>query len=289
MEKKMKKKNLAPICDPIRGISGWGELIWEITIKYGTKPHSDGSCEKNHYTLDRQFEKNYNEAKGHKSTRQSLAEAVFAANNIRLHSGFSLLQVPSGRQPILPPSLRPETSTNEVIQENPWVHASTPHRAREGLALVHKVRGEYRRIETGKKLENLKANKIAEYQYWRYCPGDQVDFFKNTVKPKRKWVTIVQKISHTQYKVRYNGGKKHKGKHINHHCAGSYRRRPSGSWWPQPSRWNRGEYRVNPETSRSPNENLDNQEVGIDTKPSQHIQENPKGRKQALRIQGSLT
>ena len=63
---------------------------------------------------------------------------------------------------------------------------STPHRAREGLALVHKVRGEYRRIETEKKLEKLKANKIAKYQYWRYCPGDQVDFFKNTVKPKRK-------------------------------------------------------------------------------------------------------
>ena len=57
------------------------------------KPHY-GSCERNHYTVDSQFEKNVNEAKGKKYLKQSLAEAVLAANtSIRVKTGFLPAQV----------------------------------------------------------------------------------------------------------------------------------------------------------------------------------------------------
>ena len=44
--------------------------------------------------MDSQFEKNVNEAKGKKYLKQSLAEAVLAANtNIRVKTGFTPAQV----------------------------------------------------------------------------------------------------------------------------------------------------------------------------------------------------
>ena len=34
-------------------------------------------------------------------------------------------------------------------------------------------------------LEDVEAKRIAKYQHWKYSAGDQVDFFENTVNPKR--------------------------------------------------------------------------------------------------------
>ena len=141
-------------------------------------PHRNGSCEGNHYTVDRQFEKNVNDAKGTKTLKQSFAEAVFAANtNIRVRKGFSPTQVLLGRQPLLPAYMR--------TKEN------TPNDACEALLQIHKVM-EYSRIATERKLEDIQANRIAKYQFWKYSAEDLVDFFENTVNPKRIWGTIVQ-------------------------------------------------------------------------------------------------
>ena len=75
----------------------------------------NGSFERNQYMVDSQFEKSVNEAKGKKSLKQSLAEAVFAAStNIRVNTGFSPHQGLFARQPILPEYLRTKENTPEV-------------------------------------------------------------------------------------------------------------------------------------------------------------------------------
>ena len=51
-------------------------IIWHYTPSHS--PHSNGSCERNHYTVDRYFEKIYMKAK--KTTTERLRDSVFAAN-----------------------------------------------------------------------------------------------------------------------------------------------------------------------------------------------------------------
>ena len=57
----------------------------------------------------------------------------------------------------------------------------------------HRVRAEYRRIETKKEVRGHPRQQIAKYQNWKYSLGDQVDFFENTVNPKKTRGTIIQK------------------------------------------------------------------------------------------------
>ena len=73
------------------------------------------------------------------------------------------------------------------------MQVSTPHDAREALAHIHKIRVEYGRIETGKKLEEIQAYEIAKYQNWKYSLGDQGDFFEIMVNPKRRRGTTFKK------------------------------------------------------------------------------------------------
>ena len=71
-------------------------IEWHYTPSHS--PHSNGSHERNHYTMDRQFKKKVSNAKGKKSLKQSLAEMVFVANtNIRVRTGFSPTHVLFGR------------------------------------------------------------------------------------------------------------------------------------------------------------------------------------------------
>ena len=58
-----------------------------------------------------------------------------------------------------------------------------------------------------KRRKDVEANRIAKYQHWKYSAGDQVDFFENTVNPKRNKGTIVEKLFNSQYKVRYDEDK----------------------------------------------------------------------------------
>ena len=64
----------------VNGTEFTSNISKEFCLQLGISPHRNGSCERNHYTVERQFEKNVNKAKVKKSLKQSMAEEVFAAN-----------------------------------------------------------------------------------------------------------------------------------------------------------------------------------------------------------------
>ena len=87
--------------------------------------------------MNRQFKKNISEAKGTKTPKQSLAEAVFTVNtNIRAR-GLSPAQVLLGRQPLLPAYMRTKENTPKVSRGPPKLHSSTPYDALEALLQIH--------------------------------------------------------------------------------------------------------------------------------------------------------
>ena len=54
-------------------------IDWRYTPSHS--PHSNGSCERNHWTVDRKFEKFVKDTKGMVDLQRCLARAIFSANN----------------------------------------------------------------------------------------------------------------------------------------------------------------------------------------------------------------
>ena len=50
-------------------------IDWRYTASHS--PHSNGSCERNHWTVDRKFEKLVKDTKGNVDLQRCLAQAIF--------------------------------------------------------------------------------------------------------------------------------------------------------------------------------------------------------------------
>ena len=51
-------------------------IVWKYTASHS--PHSNGSCERNHWTVDRKFEKSVKDSQGQVDLKRCLARAIFA-------------------------------------------------------------------------------------------------------------------------------------------------------------------------------------------------------------------
>ena len=56
-------------------------------------PRDNGSCERNHWTVDRNFEKSVKDTKGKVDLQRCLAQAIFSTNNSPKDSDFSPSQI----------------------------------------------------------------------------------------------------------------------------------------------------------------------------------------------------
>ena len=72
-------------------------IDWKYTPSHS--PHSNWSCERNRWTVDRKFEKLVKDTKGKVDLQRCLARAIFAANNTPKESGFTPSQIVLGYAP----------------------------------------------------------------------------------------------------------------------------------------------------------------------------------------------
>ena len=66
----------------------------EFTSDISHSPYSNGLCERNHWTVDRQ--KNFKDTEGKVDLQRCLGRAIFAANNTPKESGFSSAHIVLG-------------------------------------------------------------------------------------------------------------------------------------------------------------------------------------------------
>ena len=125
---------------------------WKYTPSHS--PHSNGSCERNHWTVDRKFEKFVKDTKGKVDLQRCLAKAIFSANNTPKGSGFSTSQIVLGYTPKPPCFIQIDTDT-EHVTERPC-HGCTPHDAREALLSIHETPVKHREFRTTSQLKLVK-------------------------------------------------------------------------------------------------------------------------------------
>ena len=80
-------------------------IEWRYTASHS--PHSNGSCERNHWTVDRKFEKFVKDTKGKDDLQRCLARAIFSTNTTPRDSDFSLSHILLGYAPIVSLKLPP--------------------------------------------------------------------------------------------------------------------------------------------------------------------------------------
>ena len=150
-------------------------IVWKYTASHS--PQRNGSCEWNHWTVDRKFEKSIKDSQGQVDLKRCLAWAINDTNTtIRDNTGFSPIQVLLGRAPRVPCIVKPQ----EVPKEHPTEHkhhTSTSHDAMETLQAIHKTRAKYRHARTVVQLNNVQSNRNSKYENRQYKPGDFRDFF----------------------------------------------------------------------------------------------------------------
>ena len=80
-------------------------------------PHSNGSCERNHWTVDRKFEKLVRDTKGRVDLHRRLARAIFAANTIfKDDTEFSPSHILLGQAPRVPCFFKTKTDKEEHVR-----------------------------------------------------------------------------------------------------------------------------------------------------------------------------
>ena len=173
-------------------------IDWMYTPSHS--PHSNGSCERNHWTVDRKFEKYVREMEPKDSLQKCLAMAVFAHNNTPKDSGYTPSQLVMGYAPLPPAFMQLDIETIPIPRTR---HGCDSHNAREALLAIHETRTKHREYRTIDRLEQVGKNTTSEYGDRQYKPGDKVDFFKNTVNPQRTRGVVIEQIMDRQYKIRY--------------------------------------------------------------------------------------
>jgi transposase InsO family protein len=118
-------------------------IEWKYTASHS--PHSNGSCERNLWTVDRKFVK---DTQGRVDLQRCLARAIFATNTtVREDTNFSLTQILPGRAPRVPCFLKSQEDKEEHNTEH-TCHTSTSHDTRESLLDIHETRASYRHART---------------------------------------------------------------------------------------------------------------------------------------------
>ena len=84
-------------------------IKWKYTARHS--PHSNSSCERNHSTVDRKFEKFVKDTKV--NLQRCLARAIFATNTTPKDSQFSPSHILLGHAPKLPCFLKADTDEKE--------------------------------------------------------------------------------------------------------------------------------------------------------------------------------
>ena len=142
-------------------------IDWKYTPSHS--PHSNGSCERNHWTVDRKFDKFVNDTKGKVDLQRCLARTIFLANNTSKDSGFSPSQIVQGYAPKPPCVLQIDTNDEHVKERSR--HDSTPHNAREALLAIHETHVKHREVKTIAQLTLVEKNRVAECANRKYRPG----------------------------------------------------------------------------------------------------------------------
>ena len=89
-------------------------IDWKYTSSHS--PHSKGSCVRNHWTVDRKFEKYVRDTGAKEGLQRCLAMAIFAHNNTPKDSGFTPSQIVMGYAPKPPCFMQIDTDIIPVIR-----------------------------------------------------------------------------------------------------------------------------------------------------------------------------
>ena len=111
-------------------------IDWKYTPSHS--PHSNGSCERNHWTVDRKFEKYIRDTGAKEGLQRCLAMAIFAHNNTPKDSGFTPSQLGMGYAPKPPCFMQLNIDTIPVIPRTS--HGCDSHNTRESILAIHETR-----------------------------------------------------------------------------------------------------------------------------------------------------